>query len=306
MTPPNCWSGNSQDYGDSGGVEWQGEQGKGAPAPAPAPGPDPAPGPGPAPAPGPSGGGGGEDPGCVGVHCTQMAMKESWGVFFCVALGSVCSLYIVGGMYTSGGPPNVHFWKSLGGLVKDGIVYTTGGTVEKSSHMYEPVPRMAAGAPGLQAGGAVPMAQYGAVPSYQQYPGGVVVHGQPAQPPSAPALSPMQIMCPPNAGPGMSVEIVVPSTGQPMTVQIPPGAVPNQPFTVQVPASLAGTPGRGRSGSRSRRSGSSTRKKKADKEERVVVIDPKTGKKKVKRRVKKEVSVKKGKGRSGVSRASLE
>jgi hypothetical protein len=39
-TPPNCWSGNSQDYGDSGGVEWQGEQGKG---PAPAPGPAPSP-----------------------------------------------------------------------------------------------------------------------------------------------------------------------------------------------------------------------------------------------------------------------
>ena len=39
MTPPNCWSGNSQDYGDSGGVEWQGEQGKGSPGPAPVPPP---------------------------------------------------------------------------------------------------------------------------------------------------------------------------------------------------------------------------------------------------------------------------
>jgi hypothetical protein len=302
MTPPNCWSGNSQDNGDSGGVEWQGEQGKGAPAPAPgpdpAPGPAPAPGPGPAPAPGGDGGG----PGCVGVHCTQMAMQESWGAFFCVALGGVCGLYILGGMYTNGGtPPNAHFWKTLGGLVKDGVVYTTGVTVEKSSHMYEPVPRMAAGAPGLQAGGAMP---------YQQYPGGVVVHGQPAQPPAVPEYSPMQIMCPPTAGPGMSVEIVVPSTGQPMTVQIPAGAVPNQPFTVQVPASIAGTPGRGSRSSRSRRSGSTSRdtkkKRKADKEERVVVIDPKTGKKKVKRRVKKDVTVKKGKGRSGVSKASLE
>ena len=303
MTPPNCWSGNSQDYGDSGGVEWQGEQGKNAPGPAP--GPDPTPGPGPAPGPAPAPGGGTE-PGCVGVHCTQMAMQESWGAFFCVALGGVCALYIVGGMYTNGGtPPNVHFWKSFGGLVKDGIVYTTGGTVEKSSHMYEPVPRMAAGATGLQAGGAMPMVHPGAM-TYQQYPGGVVVHGQPAQPPAL-TYSPMQIMCPPNAGPGMSVEIVVPSTGQPMTVQIPAGAVPNQPFTVQVPTSLAGTPGRG---SRSRRSGSTSRdtkkKRKADKEERVVVIDPKTGKKKVKRRVKKDVTVKKGKGRSGVNKASLE
>ena len=35
MTPPNCWRGNSSDYGDSGGVEWQGEQGKSAPAPVP-------------------------------------------------------------------------------------------------------------------------------------------------------------------------------------------------------------------------------------------------------------------------------
>ena len=154
------------------------------------------------------------------------------------------------------------------------------------------------GAPGLQSGGYV---------AGQQYPGGVVVHGQPAQP----VYSPMQIMCQPNAGPGMQVEIVVPSTGQPMTIQIPAGAVPNQPFTVQVPASLAGTTGRERS-SRSRRSASGSRdatkkKKKADKEERVVVIDPVTGKKKVKRRVKKDVTVvKKGKGRSGVNRASLE
>eukprot|EP01052_Picozoa_sp_SAG31_P002526 SAG31_NODE_90_length_26410_cov_175.663981_3_plen_385_part_00 len=31
-TPPNCWSGDSNDYGDSGGVEWQGEQGKSAQA----------------------------------------------------------------------------------------------------------------------------------------------------------------------------------------------------------------------------------------------------------------------------------
>ena len=36
MTPPNCWSGASDDYGDSGGVEWQGEQGKAGP-----PGPTP-------------------------------------------------------------------------------------------------------------------------------------------------------------------------------------------------------------------------------------------------------------------------
>jgi hypothetical protein len=41
LTPPNCWTGDSDDYGDSGGVEWQGEQGKGGPAPAPAPGPAP-------------------------------------------------------------------------------------------------------------------------------------------------------------------------------------------------------------------------------------------------------------------------
>ena len=41
-------------------------------------------------------------------------------------------------------------------------------------------------------------------------------------------------------------------------------------------------------------------------EERVVVIDPVTGKKKVKRRIKKDVTVKKGKGRSGVNKASLE
>ena len=28
FTPPNCWSGDGDDYGDSGGVEWLGEQGK--------------------------------------------------------------------------------------------------------------------------------------------------------------------------------------------------------------------------------------------------------------------------------------
>jgi hypothetical protein len=39
MTPPNCWIGHSSDYGDSGGVEWQGEQGKGGPPPAPGPAP---------------------------------------------------------------------------------------------------------------------------------------------------------------------------------------------------------------------------------------------------------------------------
>jgi hypothetical protein len=53
LTPPNCWTGDSDDYGDSGGVEWQGEQGKGGPAPAPGPGPAPGPAPGPGPAPPP-------------------------------------------------------------------------------------------------------------------------------------------------------------------------------------------------------------------------------------------------------------
>ena len=46
-----CWSGNSNNYADSGGVEWQGEQGRGVPGPAPAPGPRPSPGPAPAPGP---------------------------------------------------------------------------------------------------------------------------------------------------------------------------------------------------------------------------------------------------------------
>jgi hypothetical protein len=249
-----------------------------------------------------------------------MAMQNSWGILFCACLGGVCAVYMVGGMYASGGtPPNVQFWRSVGGLVKDGVVYTTGGTVDKQ--MYEPVPRMAAGAPGLQAGGALPMAHpAGVAPSYQQqYPGGVVVHGHPGSPAAQQqivaaqpqALSTMQIMCPPNAGPGMSVDIVVPATGQPMTVQIPVGAVPNQPFVVQVPAGVAGrerTRSRSRSSSRGGGGGSSgkKKKKKADAEERVVVIDPVTGKKKVKRRIKKDVTVKKGKGRSGVNKASLE
>ena len=38
LTPPNCWTGDSMDYGDSGGVEWQGEQGKFDPPPPPPPG----------------------------------------------------------------------------------------------------------------------------------------------------------------------------------------------------------------------------------------------------------------------------
>jgi hypothetical protein len=116
MTPPNCWSGNSNDYGDSGGVEWQGEQGKGGPAPAPAPGPGPAPapGPGPAPAPAPAPGGGGIAPGakCIGVHCTSDEAESNWGMLFCWSLAGLCSVYMAAGIYS-----NVNAGKSGAELV---------------------------------------------------------------------------------------------------------------------------------------------------------------------------------------------
>ena len=149
MTPPNCWRGSSTDYGDSGGVEWQGEQGKAAPGPAPAPGPGPTPAPGPAPAPAPGGGKVAPGAKCIGVHCTQDEMQSNWGTLFCWGLAGLCGLYMAGGIYSNSSAgksgaeliPNVYTWSALGGLVKDGIMVTMGNTVEKQAQ-YEPVPRM--------------------------------------------------------------------------------------------------------------------------------------------------------------------
>ena len=123
-----------------------------------------------------------------------------------------------------------------------------------------------------------------------------------------------QIICPPNATPGTSLQIV--ANGQQVTVQVPAGAVPNQPFAVQLPA--PGPAGRrSRGGGRGADGRPKKKKKPAAEEERVVVIDPVTGKKKVKRRVKRDGESSGGGGggksgggrtskRSGVSRASLE
>jgi hypothetical protein len=151
--PPNCWTGASDDYGDSGGVEWQGEQGK-APAPGPAPGPTPGPTPTPTPtptpaptptptpppptptpgptptppppAPGPKPGG---DPGaagthCVGVHCLDDEADARWGIFVLAGLGALCVLYVFA---AASGTVNMSSQvRNLGGLVKDGVNMVAG------------------------------------------------------------------------------------------------------------------------------------------------------------------------------------
>ena len=83
MTPPNCWSGASDDYGDSGGVQWTGEQGKSGP------GPDPDPQPGPGPAPGPAPGPGGKK--CIGEHCDDGGSLDDWALYSCAPPSADCA-----------------------------------------------------------------------------------------------------------------------------------------------------------------------------------------------------------------------
>jgi hypothetical protein len=52
-------------------------------------------------------------------------------LLFCIGFGAVFGLYCFAGLYTTGKPPNSEFWGSLGGLIKDGVVSTMGGHVEK-------------------------------------------------------------------------------------------------------------------------------------------------------------------------------
>ena len=94
-------------------------------------------------------------------------MQQNWGLLFCFGLSGLCVLYMGGGMYASGGtPPNSAFWSSLGGLVKDGFVYSAGGTVEVKG--YEAVPRMGEGSAGLPmpfSFAPMPMGELGCSPS---------------------------------------------------------------------------------------------------------------------------------------------
>jgi hypothetical protein len=127
-----CMWGDSADYGDSGGIQFQGEQGRGDD-------PDPS----------HPGGGSHKHHKCIGVHCDDGADATVFLVLFGVAAG----LYTTGGLYygiavqkKSGlaALPNSVFWREVGGLVKDGTVFAlSGGTAKAPPHgraAYEPVP----------------------------------------------------------------------------------------------------------------------------------------------------------------------
>ena len=133
MTPPNCWSGNSDDYGDSGGVYWQGEQGRGSD-----PGPDPDPDPGggsPSPSPG-------HHKGKVSAHGNFF--EENWLILAGVGVVLAAALFVGARMRNSG---------SVGGLIKDGV----SAAVHGSGNQYAPVAHM-----GQPQQGPRPPAMYGA------------------------------------------------------------------------------------------------------------------------------------------------
>lgn len=129
-----CMWGDSSDFGDSGGIQFEGEQGRGDP------GGDP----------------GGDSSGgkkhhhhkCVGVHCDDLDMTV-WVILFGVAAG----LYTTGGLYYGmsvqgkrgfAAVPNAEFWRDLGGLVKDGAVFALSGGSAKGQPRaaYAPVPQV--------------------------------------------------------------------------------------------------------------------------------------------------------------------
>jgi hypothetical protein len=100
--------GVSSDYGDSGGVQYEGEQGR-------------------------DDGGGGDDPGgggggkknhakCIGPHCAE----TPYGLLLVIGFGCASMVYLVAGTYFgyqqglsgTAALPNSYFWANLGGLVK--------------------------------------------------------------------------------------------------------------------------------------------------------------------------------------------
>jgi len=81
-------------------------------------------------------------------------LDANWGMPFCIGATGLCTLYMVLGMYSGikagkGPVPHAEFWLNLAGLVKDGIVYSAGGQVQKHA---EVMPRMDASNPGLHTG----------------------------------------------------------------------------------------------------------------------------------------------------------
>ena len=125
-----CMSGSSSDFGDSGGIQFTGEQGRGGPSDPGAPG------------------GGHHHHSCVGVHCNDLDLT-----MFVILFGVAAGLYTTGGLYygiavqgKSGldAVPNKDFWRDLGGLVKDGTIFAfSGGTAKAQPRAaYAPVPQV--------------------------------------------------------------------------------------------------------------------------------------------------------------------
>jgi hypothetical protein len=109
LYPPNCWYGASDDYGDSGGVYWMGEQGR-----CPAPGPAPDPGPGPAPPPGAPG-----PPPPRGTISAHNFFEDNWVYLALGGVGLLGALYVAAKVRNGG---------SVGALVKDGASFATHGS----------------------------------------------------------------------------------------------------------------------------------------------------------------------------------
>lgn len=129
-----CMWGDSSDFGDSGGAEFQGEQGR-TPE-------DPSGG-------GSSGSRRHHHTGCVGVHCNDGLDMTLYLILFGVVVG----MYAGGGLYYGmavqgkkgfAAMPNADFWRELGGLVKDGSTFAlSGGTTKAQPRAaYAPVPQV--------------------------------------------------------------------------------------------------------------------------------------------------------------------
>ena len=161
--------GDSADYGDSGGIQFQGEAGRDATDPTD-----------------PTGKSSHKHHKCIGVHCSDGEDAMLFLVLFGVAFG----LYTTGGLYygitvrnKSGlaALPNANFWSEVGGLVKDGAAFALSGGTAKAqprpgpSAGYQPVPEVGSGP--AAAGVVVTLAQ--AVPVVAV----VMVRLQAARPP---------------------------------------------------------------------------------------------------------------------------
>ncbi len=165
-----CMWGDSSSFGDSGGIQFTGEQGRGGPD-------DPG---------GDSSGGHHHHHTCVGVHCNDLDMTM-WVILFGVAAG----LYTTGGLYYGmsvqgkrgfDAVPNALFWRELGGLLKDGAVFAlSGGTAKAQPRAaYAPVPQVSQ---------VIPAAPYAVVVDPQAIqPAEVVAADVSARPPRLSAL----------------------------------------------------------------------------------------------------------------------